>query len=57
MDYERVGGNDNCGGGGVGHQTSLGRYKAYTGASLDERGNLGQEIGGVEDVDEDPCMG
>jgi hypothetical protein len=34
----------------------LGRYKAYPYASLVERGNLGKEIRGVEDVDEDPCM-
>ena len=57
MHYERVGGNDSCENGGVGHKSSLGRYKAYTYAGLDERGNLGKEIRGVEDVDEDPCMG
>ena len=57
MYYKRVGGDDNCGSGGIGRKSSLGRYKACTCASLDVRGDLGQEIRGIEDVDEDPCMG
>ena len=57
MYYERVGGDDNCGSGGIGRKSSLGRHKTYPCAILDERGDLGQEIRGIEDMDEDPCMG